>query len=99
MLRLVPAHRDACGTLPQVRGSSFDSLRLGQTPDSCLWVKGSPVQIRPSRRRSEATSWIPGVASWRPRERYWLPASLSGAQEGIQNGSRRGGLKAQPGLQ
>jgi hypothetical protein len=50
VLRLVPAHRDACGTSPQVRGSPFDPLRPGQTPDSCLGVKGSPVQIRPSRQ-------------------------------------------------
>jgi len=33
----------------QVRGSLLDSLRPEQTPDSCLGVKGSPVQIRPSR--------------------------------------------------
>jgi hypothetical protein len=40
-------------------GSPSDSLRPAQTPDSCLGVKGSPVQIRPSRplhSRSEATS-------------------------------------------
>ena len=30
-------------------GSPPDSLRPAQTPDSCLGVKGSPVQIRPSR--------------------------------------------------
>ncbi len=31
-------------------GAPRDFLRPGQTPASCLGVKGSPVQIRPSRR-------------------------------------------------
>ena len=49
VLRFLSTYRDACGTFLQVSGSPFDSLRPGQTPDSCLGVKGSPVQIRPSR--------------------------------------------------
>jgi hypothetical protein len=49
VLRFASTRRDTRGTLPQVGGSPFDSLRSGQTPDSCLGVKGSPVQIRPSR--------------------------------------------------
>jgi hypothetical protein len=32
-----------------IADTPFDSLRPGQTLDSCLGVKGSPVQIRPSR--------------------------------------------------
>jgi hypothetical protein len=38
-----------------------DSLRPAQTPDSCMGVKGSPVQIRPSRPlhcRSEGVSGL-----------------------------------------
>ncbi len=50
VLRFASTRRDTCGMLPQVGGSPFDSLRPRQTPDSCLGVKGSPVQIRPSRR-------------------------------------------------
>jgi hypothetical protein len=49
MLGLVPTHRDVRRTLPQVRGSPFDVVGLGQTPEPYLGVKGSPVQIRPSR--------------------------------------------------
>jgi hypothetical protein len=48
-LRLSSTDPDPAGPLLQVRGSLLDSLRPGQTPDSCLGVKGSPVQIRPSR--------------------------------------------------
>jgi len=48
--RSPPMSCDTPGVSLQVRGSPFDSLRPGQTPDSCLGVKGSPVQIRPSRR-------------------------------------------------
>jgi hypothetical protein len=36
-----------------------------------LGVKGSPVQIRPSRRRSEASSGFLGLAFWLPWEREW----------------------------
>jgi hypothetical protein len=73
----VAAGERLCARLPQT------------TPDTGFvpGVKGSPVQILPTRRRSEATSWIPGVASWRPRERYWLPASLSGAQRASRTGA------------
>ena len=42
----------ACDTnraLSQVRGSPADSLRPSQTGRSCLGVKGSRVQIPPSR--------------------------------------------------
>jgi hypothetical protein len=49
VLRFASTRRDTRRTLPQVGGSPFDSLGSGQTPDSCLGVKGSPVQIRPSR--------------------------------------------------
>jgi hypothetical protein len=49
VLRFISTHRDACGKVPQVSGSPLDFLRPGQTPDSCLGIKGSPVQIRPSR--------------------------------------------------
>jgi hypothetical protein len=42
-------HRDTFGTSPRVGGSPLDFLRPGQTIDSCLGVKGSPIQIRPSR--------------------------------------------------
>ncbi len=48
--RFVSTHRDVCRALPQVSGSHFDSLRPRQTPVSCLGVRGSPVQIQPSRR-------------------------------------------------
>ena len=41
----------------------FDSLRPGQTQDSCLGVKGSPVQIRPSRPKG------PGQRGFRVRAR------------------------------
>ena len=36
-------------TSAQVGGSATDSIRPAQTPCPCLGVKGSPVQIRPSR--------------------------------------------------
>jgi hypothetical protein len=49
-LRLASIPRDLLRTFLQVRGSPSDSPRPGQMPDSCLGVKGSPVQIRPSRR-------------------------------------------------
>jgi len=49
-LRFTPTDPDPAGPSLQVKGSPFDSLRPSQTPDSCLGVKGSPVQIRPSRR-------------------------------------------------
>jgi len=41
--------RDAFRALSQVRGSPADSLRSGQTGRSWLGVKGSRVQIPPSR--------------------------------------------------
>ena len=47
--RLPRTRRDSARALMQMRGSPSDSLRPGQTPDSCLGVKGSPVQIRPPR--------------------------------------------------
>ena len=47
--RFASTRRDPAGTLLQVRDPRFDSLRPGQIPDSCLGVKGSPVQIRPPR--------------------------------------------------
>ena len=49
-LRSPSTNRDLSRRFLLVRGSQFDYLRPGQTPDSCLGVKGSPVQIRPSRR-------------------------------------------------
>ena len=48
--RLTRTRRDSARAFLQVRGSPFDSLRPGQTPGSCLGVKGSRVQIPPSRR-------------------------------------------------
>jgi hypothetical protein len=48
-LRFSCTDPDPAGPSLQVKGSPFDSLRPGPTPDSCLGVKGSPVQIRPSR--------------------------------------------------
>jgi hypothetical protein len=48
-LRSSSTDLDPAGPSLQVKGSPLDSLRPGQTPDSCLGVKGSPVQIRPSR--------------------------------------------------
>jgi len=48
-IRFLAAHRDPSRRFLLVRGSTLDSLRPRQTPDSCLGVKGSPVQIRPSR--------------------------------------------------
>jgi hypothetical protein len=42
-------------------GSPPDSLRPAQTPDSCLGVKGSPVQIRPSRQGMSRSERVPGV--------------------------------------
>jgi hypothetical protein len=48
-LRFTSTDPDPAGPSPQVSGSPFDASRPGQTPDSCLGVKGSPVQIRPSR--------------------------------------------------
>ncbi len=48
--RLPRTRRDSARALMQVRGSPSDSIRPGRTPDSCLGVKGSPVQIRPSQR-------------------------------------------------
>jgi hypothetical protein len=50
VLRFASTQRDTCRMSPQVGNFSFDYLRPSQTPDSCLGVKGSPVQIRPSRR-------------------------------------------------
>ena len=49
-LRFPSTDPDPSGSSMQVKGSQFDSPRPGQTPDSCLGVKGSPVQIRPSRQ-------------------------------------------------
>ena len=54
VFRFVSTHRDVFGRSSQVRGSLFDSLGPGWTLISWLGAKGSPVQIRPSRRRSEA---------------------------------------------
>ena len=57
-VRLPRTRRDRPGALLLVRDSLPDSVRPAQTPESCLGVKGSPVQIRPSRPlhcRSEAT--------------------------------------------
>jgi hypothetical protein len=48
-LRFTSADPDPARPSPQVKSSPLDSLRPRQTPDSCLGVKGSPVQIRPSR--------------------------------------------------
>jgi len=72
--RLVPTHCDDFGRSPQVRSSPFDSLRPGQTPDSCLGVKGSPVQIRPSRPEG------PGQKGFRVLAR--APFRSSGAKQG-----------------
>jgi len=52
-LRFSSTYLDPAGPSRQVEGSPFDSPRPGRTPCSCLGVKGSPVQIPPSRRRSE----------------------------------------------
>ncbi len=49
VLRFVWTHRDTFGMSPRVRGSPLDFLGSGQTIASWLGVKGSPVQIRPSR--------------------------------------------------
>ena len=49
MCRLPQTHRDAFRALWQVRGSPADSLRPGRTVRSWLGVKGSRVQIPPSR--------------------------------------------------
>ena len=49
VLRLPRTHHDPSGPNLQGGSSPPDFLRPGQTPDSCLGVKGSPVQIRPSR--------------------------------------------------
>jgi hypothetical protein len=54
--RLPQTYRDPSRAFLQLRGSPLDYPRLGRTQDSCLGVKGSPVQIRPSRRRSKAGS-------------------------------------------
>jgi len=53
-LRLSSADPDPAGLFLQVKGSVFDFPRPGQTPVSCLGVKGSPVQIRPSRPEVQA---------------------------------------------
>jgi hypothetical protein len=47
--RFPRTHCDHPGALVLVRDSPSDSAGPSQTPDSCLGVKGSPVQIRPSR--------------------------------------------------
>ena len=47
--RLPPTARDAVRPFLQARGSPADSLRPGQTGRSWLGVKGSRVQIPPSR--------------------------------------------------
>ena len=47
--RLVQTARAAFRALSQVRGSPADSVRPGQTVRSWLGVKGSRVQIPPSR--------------------------------------------------
>ena len=47
--RLVQTARAAFRALSQVRGSPADSVRPSQTGRSCLGVKGSRVQIPPSR--------------------------------------------------
>jgi hypothetical protein len=63
VIRFVSTHRDACGTLPQARGSLFDSVRLRQTPDSCLGgqgVAGSNPAVPTRRSRSEG---VPGSHS------------------------------------
>jgi hypothetical protein len=58
VLRFVPTHRDARGTIPQVSGSPFDSLRPGQTPDSCRGSRGrgSNPAVPTKRSRSEGVS-------------------------------------------
>jgi hypothetical protein len=47
---------DAIRALSQVRGSPADSVRPGQTGRSCLGVKGSRVQIPPSRQNLSSSS-------------------------------------------
>ena len=57
-LRLSSTDLDPAGPSLQVRGSPLDSLRPWQTPDSWLGVKGSRVQIRPSRLMVELFEYI-----------------------------------------
>ncbi len=80
-------HRDACGTSPQMRGSMFDCLRPGQTQDSCLGVKGSPVQIRPSRPEG------PGQKGFRVLTR--APFRSSGANGSLDTRSMPGQCPAE----
>ena len=47
--RFLQTDRDAFRAVLQVRGSPADSVRPGQTVRSWLGVKGSRVQIPPSR--------------------------------------------------
>ena len=67
-------------------GSPPDSLRPAQTPDSCLGVKGSLVQIPPSRlffeRFFAVYSSVPGISRGRhPRTlSLFRPGRPSGAQ-------------------
>ena len=68
-VRFTSTDPDSAGSLPQVSGSTLDSPRPGQTLDSCLGVKGSPVQIRPSRPKG------PGQKGFRV---YLGPLTASG---------------------
>jgi len=74
-IRFPSSHRDPSRLFLMVKGSPLDASRAGQTTDSCLGVKGSPVQIRPSRPEG------PGQKGFRILIR--APFRSSGANRGV----------------
>ncbi len=70
--RVLTAARYSSSPLTCARGSPAETRKRpgGGDVDAFLGVKGSPVQIRPSRRRSEAGSGFPESAFcllWEPK--------------------------------